>query len=63
MNYSLRTSFQQVDDENNIIGRFNLSSSIDTTGYFDNGLTLYKSILISLIQSLEEYEEGEFYGR
>lgn len=63
MNYSLRTSFQQVDDENNIIGRFNLSSSIDTAGYFDNGLTLYKSILISLIQSLEEYEEGEFYGR
>lgn len=63
MNYSLRTSFQQTDDDNNIIGRFNLSSCIDTTGYFDNGLTLYKSILISLIQSLEEYEEGEFYGR
>lgn len=63
MNYSLRTSFQQVDDENNIIGRFNLSSSIDTAGYFNNGLTLYKSILITLIQSLEEYEEDEFYGR
>lgn len=64
MKYMLNTSFQQMDEDNNILGKFELHSHVETEGYFDNGLSLYKVILESLLDSLECYEsEVKIYGR
>lgn len=63
MKYSLNTSFHQAYNNDSTVGKFDLHSHIETTGFFDNGLDLYKAILSSLLESLEVYEEGQFYGK
>ena len=65
MKYMFNTVFQQLDINNSVIGCLDLRTNLETEGAFEGcGTNIYKNILNTLLECLEEYEgEVDIYGR
>lgn len=57
MTYMFNTVFQQLDINNTVVGCFDLRANLQTEGAFEqSGTTVYKNILSTILECLDEYE-------